>query len=64
MVRDAACPKCRSGKEIEVIKGGMEQVVHWDEGYVVREETTYEKNLRHSTFHCDNQGCSNYGKEI
>ncbi len=64
MVRNTSCPKCKSGKEKEVIKGGMERVVYWDESYVVGKETTYEKNLRHSTFYCDNQNCSNFGKEL
>lgn len=64
MVRNAACPKCRSGKEKEVINGGMEQVVIWDGNYVVEEVTTYEKNDDHSTYYCNNKECSNYGKEI
>ena len=64
MVRNATCPKCRSGKEKEVINGGMEQVVIWDGNYVVEEVTTYEKNDDHSTYYCNNKECSNYGKEI
>lgn len=64
MVRNAACPMCKSGKEKEVIKGGMEQVVTWDDGYVVQEMTTYEKNDNYSTYYCNNKDCSNYGKEV
>lgn len=64
MARNASCKICRSGKEKEVITGGMVQAVHWDGNYVVREETTYEKNDKHSIYYCNNQECQNYGKEV
>lgn len=64
MARNAACPECKSGKEKEVINGGMVQTFHWEGNYVVYEETTYEKNLDHSTFYCDNSDCTNYDREI
>ncbi|MDA8056106.1 MAG: hypothetical protein M0Z77_10755 [Thermoplasmatales archaeon] len=43
------CDKCGSKRIKEVITGGMKQIVHWDEEYVVGEETTYENpiDIRH-----------------
>ena len=40
--------KCGGEKIKEVINGGMTDSVHWDGGYVVRSETTYENptNIR------------------
>ena len=34
----------------------MTETVHWEDGYVVRAETTYEKTDDHSEFLCKNCG--------
>ena len=46
------CQKCGSSKMIETITGGMVQKIWWDGDYIVKEETTYEKNMKHSTYKC------------
>ena len=51
------CDKCGSTCIKETITGGMTQTVHWEDGYVVRAETTYEKNDDHSEFLC--KDCKN-----
>ena len=56
MASSGKCGKCGSKRVKEVITGGMKQIVHWDGGYVVAEETTYEKTDRHSTYTCEDCG--------
>lgn len=49
----AKCPKCGCTTEVEIIKGGIIQKV-WrnKDDYIIKEETTYEPNLKHSTYEC------------
>ena len=50
--------KCGGEKIKEVITGGMTDSVHWDGGYVVKSETTYEKSDEYSTFTCEKCGAT------
>ncbi len=56
MSEQLKCDKCGSTSIKETITGGMTETVHWEDGYVVRAETTYEKTDDHSEFLCKNCG--------
>lgn len=47
------CPKCGSKRLTEHLVG-IKQKVHYDDGYIVREETYYPKNRKESYVSCDN----------
>ncbi|MEM0134961.1 MAG: hypothetical protein QXU18_07015 [Thermoplasmatales archaeon] len=56
MANSLKCGNCGSESIKEVITGGMRQTVYWDEGYVVKSETKYEKSDENSIYTCEKCG--------
>jgi DNA-directed RNA polymerase subunit RPC12/RpoP len=50
------CKKCGSKKMIETITQGMVQKVWWDGVWIVKEETTYNKNSKGCSYTCADCG--------
>ncbi len=49
------CPQCGKRKFTEHVSG-ITQEVHYDNGFIVKEETCYQKNFKGSYVTCDNCG--------
>jgi DNA-directed RNA polymerase subunit RPC12/RpoP len=47
------CPKCGSKKLTEHVSG-ITQEVHYDDGYIIKEVSHYEKSYEHCYVTCDN----------
>jgi hypothetical protein len=46
----------KSKKQTEVISKGIIQIVHWHGDYIVKEQTSYDKTTKNSTYFCEDCG--------
>ena len=54
------CKKCGSTSFIEIIEKGMKQEIHYEDGYILKEITTYEKDSGKMTCEKCNQVYDEY----
>jgi len=52
------CPNCSSKKHIEIITKGIRQEVVWDDDFIVKETTIFEKTDDNSQYVCADCGAN------